>query len=136
MDPNRYTEKSQEALQSAQRLPSRRGHQQMDVEYLLMALLDQERGLASSILKKAEVSVDAVKVRLHRELEKLPRVSGDSSEAPGMTRRLAHGLLGQAEEEAKKLKDGFISVEHLLLGMAEDPGTTGRVLKEFGVTRA
>jgi ATP-dependent Clp protease ATP-binding subunit ClpB len=133
MDQNKLTEKSQEALQAAHRLAGKMGHQQMDVEHLLMALLDQERGLASSILNKAEVPVDAVKVRLHRELEKLPRVSGGSGEI-GITSRL-NRLLGQAEDEAKKLKDDFVSVEHFLLPIAEDSGAAGKVLKEFGLTR-
>ena len=70
MDQNHFTEKSLEALASAQRLAAKLGQQQMDVEHFLMALLDQERGLASAILAKAEVPVDAVKVRLHRSEER------------------------------------------------------------------
>ena len=68
MDPNRFTEKSLEALQAANRLAAKLSHQQMDVEHLLLALLDQERGLASSLLNKAEVPVEAVKLKVHREL--------------------------------------------------------------------
>jgi ATP-dependent Clp protease ATP-binding subunit ClpB len=134
MDQNRFTEKSLEALQSAQRLASKMDHQQMDVEHVLMALLDQEQGLAAAVLKKADVSVDAVKVKLHRELEKLPRVQGGSDQI-GITSRL-NRLLGQAEDEAKKMKDDYVSVEHLLLAMADDGGNAGKVLKEFGLIRA
>jgi ATP-dependent Clp protease ATP-binding subunit ClpB len=134
MDPNRFTEKSLEALQAANRLASKLNHQQMDVEHLLLALLDQERGLASSLLNKAEVAVDAVKLKVHRELEKLPRVSGGSGDV-SITSRL-NRVLGQAEDEAKKLKDEYISVEHLLLAILDDSGNAGKILKEFGINRA
>jgi ATP-dependent Clp protease ATP-binding subunit ClpB len=133
---NRLTEKAQEGLSAAQRLATRMGHQQLDVEHLLLALLDQERGLATSILNKADVSADALKIRLQRELERLPKVSTASGE-PGqvyVAGRL-NRLLSQAEDEAKRLKDDFISVEHLLLALTDDTGAAGRLLKEFGVTR-
>ncbi len=134
MDQNRFTEKSLEALSAAQRLAGKLGQQQMDVEHLLLALLDQERGLAASILNKAEVPVEGLKVKLHRELEKLPRISGGAGDI-GITQRL-NRLLGQAEDEAKKMKDDYVSVEHFLLAMLDDGGTAGKVLKEFGVNRA
>jgi ATP-dependent Clp protease ATP-binding subunit ClpB len=134
MDQNRFTEKSLEALSAAQRLAARLNHQQMDVEHLLLALLDQERGLASSILNKAEIPVDGIKVKVHRELEKLPRVTGGSGDV-GMTSRL-NRLIGQAEGEAQKLKDDYVSVEHFLLAMTDDSGAAGRILKDFGLTRA
>jgi ATP-dependent Clp protease ATP-binding subunit ClpB len=136
MDINRFTEKAQEALTGAQRLATRLGQTQVDVEHLLLSLLDQEHGLAPAILSKADVSVDALKVRLHRELERLPRVSGPSGapEQVYVSSRL-NRLLTQAEDEAKQLKDEYISVEHLLLAMIDDTGTAGRILKEFGVTR-
>src|SRR6266446_8638459 len=112
MDSNRFTEKSQEALNAAHRLASRLGQQQMDVEHVLLALLEQERGLATSVLGKAGVPVDALKPRVQRELERLPRVSGPAAgpDQIGITGRL-NRLLGQAEDEAKKLKDDFVSVE-------------------------
>ncbi len=134
MDQNRFTEKSLDALSGAQRLASKLSHQQMDVEHLLLALLDQDHSLIASILTRAEVAVEALKVRVHRELEKLPRVSGGGSSEVGITSRL-NRLLGQAEDEAKKLKDEYISVEHLVLAMFDDSGPAGKILKEFGVTR-
>jgi ATP-dependent Clp protease ATP-binding subunit ClpB len=136
MDINRFTEKAQESLAAAQRLATRLGQQQVDVEHLLLAMLDQEQGLAPAILSKSDISVDALKVRLHRELERLPRVSGPSGgpEQVLISSRL-NRLLTQAEDEAKQLKDDYISVEHLLLAMTDDTGTTGRILREFGVTR-
>jgi ATP-dependent Clp protease ATP-binding subunit ClpB len=133
MDNNHFTEKSLEGLSAAQRLAGKFQHQQMDTEHLLLALLDQERGLAPSLLNKADVPVEALKLKVQRELEKLPRVTGGSGEI-GITSRL-NRLLGLAEDEARQMKDDYVSVEHLLLAMLQDTGAAGRILKEFGVTR-
>jgi ATP-dependent Clp protease ATP-binding subunit ClpB len=136
MDINRFTESAQQGLSAAQTKAARLGNQQVDVEHLLAALLEQERGLASSILNKTEINTDALKQRVEEELARLPKVSGPSG-APDqiyVTGRL-NRLLAQAEDEAKKLKDDYISVEHLLLAMTDDGGTTGRIFKDFGVTR-
>jgi ATP-dependent Clp protease ATP-binding subunit ClpB len=132
MDINRFTEKAQEALQDAQRLAARSGQQHVDVEHLLAALLDQEPGLVSSILRKANVNLDGLKRRVQQELERLPRVSGGGESISSQLNR----LLMQAEDEAKHFKDEYVSVEHLLLALLADTGTTGRLLKEFGVSRA
>jgi ATP-dependent Clp protease ATP-binding subunit ClpB len=136
MDINRLTQKAQEALGAAQSKAARYGHQQVDVEHLLSALLDQENGLATSILSKSGVNVDAFKRRVEQELERMPRVSGGGGGADQIyvTGRL-NRVLAQAEEEAKKIKDEYVSIEHLLLAMIDDGGTAGRLLKEFGVTR-
>jgi ATP-dependent Clp protease ATP-binding subunit ClpB len=134
MDMNRLTEKSQEALSAAHRLAARFHHQQMGVEHLLLALLDQERGLAASLLGKAEVPVEAVKLRVQRDLEKLPRVTGAAADNISVSGPLQR-LLDKAEGEAKGLKDDYVSVEHLLLAMLDDSGPAGRALKEFGLTR-
>ena len=136
MDLNRFTEKAQQALSAAQTKAVRYSHQQVAVEHLLVALLEQERGLATSILNKAEVNVDGLKQRVEQELERLPKVSGPAG-APDqiyITGRL-NRLLAQAEDEAKKLKDDYVSIEHLLLALTDDTGTTGRILKESGTTR-
>src|SRR3954470_18988430 len=135
MDINRFTEKAQSALRDAQTVAVRLGHQQVDVEHVLLAILDQDNGLAPAILGKADILADALKIRVHREIERLPKVSGGGAEAPSITGRL-NRLLVQAEDEAKRLKDSFVSIEHLLLAMTDDGGATGRLLKEFGVTRA
>jgi ATP-dependent Clp protease ATP-binding subunit ClpB len=136
MDINRLTQKAQEALGAAQSNAARYGHQQVDIEHLLSALLDQEGGLATSIISKANVDVNSFKRRLEQELERMPRVSGAGAAADRIyvTARL-NRLLAQAEEEAKQLKDDYISIEHLLLAMMDDTGAAGRVFKEFGLTR-
>ncbi len=133
MDLNQFTEKAQQALSGAQKLAARLNHQQIEPEHALMALLDQEKGLAPAILQKAGVPVDAVEVKLQRELDRLPRVTGEGLE-PRLTQRLIK-MIDTAEAEAKKLSDEYVSVEHLLLAATADTGTAGRVLKDFGVTR-
>src|SRR5262249_30453920 len=136
MDINRFTEKAQEALAAAQHHAVEAGHQQLDVEHLLLALLEQEPGLALSFLRKADISVENLKRKVERELEKLPRVTSASGgpEQTYPTNRLTR-LLGQAENEAKRFKDDYVSVEHMLLPMIDDGGATGRLLKEAGLTR-
>jgi ATP-dependent Clp protease ATP-binding subunit ClpB len=135
MDINRFTEKVQQALNAAQTKAARYGHQQVEVEHLLAALLEQERGLATSILNKAEVDVESFKRQMEQALEGMPKISGASGapEQIYITARL-NRLLAQAEDEAKKLKDEYVSVEHLLLAMTEDQGAAGRAFKEHGVT--
>ncbi|MBN9122839.1 MAG: ATP-dependent chaperone ClpB [Planctomycetes bacterium] len=133
MDLNQFTEKAREALAGAQKIAARLNHQQVDSEHVLLSLLDQEKGLAPAVLQKAGVSVDAVTVELQRELDKLPRVTGQNVE-PRLTQRLVK-LIDAAESEAKKLNDEYVSVEHLLLAAIDDTGTAGKTLKEFGLTR-
>src|SRR5947208_17046938 len=115
MDFNRFTEKLQEAVRAAQGKAVRNGNQQVDVEHLLAALLDQEGGLASSILTRAGVDVRTLSARLNSELERLPKVSGSAAGVDQIyvTSRL-NKLLTAAEDEAAKLKDDYISVEHVL----------------------
>jgi ATP-dependent Clp protease ATP-binding subunit ClpB len=102
---------------------------------LLAALLAQEGGLATSIFSKADVDLENFRRRVEQEIERIPRISGAAAaDQIYITGRLTR-LLAQAEEEAKKLRDDYVSVEHLLLAMSEDGGATGRLLKESGITR-
>src|SRR6516225_7742244 len=78
MDINRFTEKLQEAIRSAQSKAVRYGHQQIDVEHLLAALLEQDGGLAASILQKAGINTESMAHRLEAELDRMPKVSGPS----------------------------------------------------------
>jgi ATP-dependent Clp protease ATP-binding subunit ClpB len=126
------TEKAQESLAAAQRLANRFGQQQVDVEHLLLALLEQESGLAGSILRKANVDVGRLRERAQQEIERLPKVAGASAES--MSSRLGR-VLNRAEDEARTFKDEYVSVEHLLLGLIEEGGPAARLLKEFGATR-
>ena len=136
MDANRFTEKARDALAGSQKLAAKFGQQQMDPEHLLVALLDQDRGLAPAILGKAGVPVDALTLKLQREIEKLPKVTSASGapENQYLSGRF-NKLIADAEDEAKRLKDEYVSVEHLLLAMADDRGPVGNLLREFGATK-
>ena len=135
MDINRFTEKLQESIRAAQTKAGRYSHQQLDVEHLLLSLLEQEGGLAVSILTRAGVDVDALKSSLEQELDRLPKVSvpAGPTDQIYVTTRL-NRLLGGAEDEAKKLKDEYISIEHVLLTALDDSGAAGRILKRSGLT--
>ncbi|MCB1054937.1 MAG: type VI secretion system ATPase TssH, partial [Acidobacteria bacterium] len=138
MDINRMTQKSQEALQAAQTKAVRYGHQQVDVEHLLLALLEQPEGLVPRLFQRMDVPVANLEQAIEAELERLPRVSGGAAEAGKVyvTQKLQK-LLVRAEDEAKRLKDEYVSVEHLILALL-DQGTdtpAGRVLAQFGVDR-
>jgi ATP-dependent Clp protease ATP-binding subunit ClpB len=137
MNINRMTLKVQEALGSAQSMATRRSHQQVDVEHLFTALLEQEGGLAAHLLAKAEMEPKIIMGKLLQELEKLPRVVVHGENATDqiyITGRM-NRLFTQAEDEAKNLNDEYISVEHLLLALLDDRGASGRMLKELKLTR-
>jgi ATP-dependent Clp protease ATP-binding subunit ClpB len=131
MDLNKLTEKSQDALRSAQSIAVQNSNNQLDVEHLLAALLRQENGLVPSLLKKANIPLDTFSMRVVQELDKLPKVSGTSG-APDqiyVTPRITK-VVSDAEAEAKKMKDDFVSVEHLLLAILGDNGPAGKLCKE------
>ena len=138
MDLEKLTQKAREALQAAQALALQHGHQEMDGEHLLLALLGQEEGLIPRLLERLDVAVAPLRARLEQDLSSRPKVSGDSGGGDRLyvTRRL-NALLVGAASEAKRLKDEYISVEHLLLAMVDEGKKTaaGRILAEFGVDR-
>jgi len=138
MDPNRLTQKSQEAFQEAQSKAVQLGHREVDGEHLLWALCRQEGGLVGRLLEKMNRPADVLVTELERELAKRPSVSGPGSE-PGqvyVTSRLNQTLV-DAEKQAKHLKDEYVSVEHLFLALVEEGQSTaaGKILKELGITR-
>jgi ATP-dependent Clp protease ATP-binding subunit ClpB len=137
MDTNRLTQKSQEALQAAQTKGLRYGHQQVDGEHLLLALLEQPEGLVPRLLNRMEISPETLKAEVEHDLSRRPRVSGPGAEAGKIyvTERLQQVFL-KAEDEAKRLKDEYVSVEHLMLALLDDPqAPAGRILAQAGVTR-
>ena len=132
MDLNRMTIKLQEALQAASAHAMRRSHQGIDVEHLLLALLEQDRGLATSLLEAAGVSAAAAKQATEQALAKLPQVQG-SGGSPGqlhVTSRLSQ-VITRAEQEMQALKDEYVSVEHVLMAMVDEGG----IFRRLGVTR-
>ncbi len=138
MDLNKFTEKSQAALMEAQNIATRNQHQAVDVEHLLLALLEQEGGLVARLFEKAKVAPDLLKAKVQEELNRIPRVSGSDMTGQGVyvTQRL-NKLLVVAQDQAKKLKDEYVSVEHLVLAMFDEPAGTGigRILKNLGIRR-
>ncbi|MBV9642917.1 MAG: ATP-dependent chaperone ClpB [Verrucomicrobia bacterium] len=138
MDLNKFTEKSQAALAEAQAIGTRLQHQAVDVEHLALALLEQEEGLIPRLVEKAGVAPDLLKSRIREALNRTPRVSGDtvSSQGAYVTQRL-NKLLVAAQDEAKKLRDEYVSVEHLVLAMFSEPTTTdiGKIFKTVDFRR-
>jgi ATP-dependent Clp protease ATP-binding subunit ClpB len=138
MDLSKFTEKSQSALMEAQNVATRHEHQAVEVEHLMLALLEQEGGLVARLFEKAKVSPDLLKTKLNDELARMPKVKGDTESTGGVyvTGRL-NRLLVKAQEEAKRLKDEYVSVEHLALAMFDEAGSTGigRILKNLNVRR-
>ncbi|NIS69370.1 MAG: AAA family ATPase, partial [Proteobacteria bacterium] len=136
MDVNRMTEKTQEALQSAQTIAARFGHQQIDPEHLLLALLEQREGLVPRILTTMGVSAEEIKSSVDKHLAGLPQVSGTGAGQMYMSQRLGK-VLDAAEKASQKLRDDYISVEHLLIALV-DEGTSspgGQILTQAGVSR-
>jgi len=138
MDLNRFTENSQSALVEAQTLATRSQHSAVDVEHLALALLQQDGGLVPRLFERAQVSPELLKARLEEEIARLPRVSGDSTASQGLqvTQRL-NQLLVTAQDEARKLKDEYVSVEHLVLALFAERASTpiGRIFRALGVKR-
>jgi ATP-dependent Clp protease ATP-binding subunit ClpB len=132
VDVNRMTHKLQEALQQAGGIATRRNHQGIDVEHLLLALLEQSDGLAPNLLEAAGVSTRAVVEAAERELGRRPQVSGSASASgqPFLTQRLGQ-LLTTAEDTMRALKDEYLSVEHVILAMVDEGG----VFRGLGLKR-
>ncbi|MEV6844450.1 ATP-dependent chaperone ClpB [Actinoplanes sp. NPDC051411] len=138
MDLSRLTQKSQEALHDAQSRAVRLGHTEVDTEHLLLALLEQPEGLVPRLLTAADTDPDALRAQVEAELSRRPRVTGPGA-APGqiyVTQRLSR-LLDAAEREAKRLRDEYVSVEHLVIAMLTEgrDGAAGRLLAGAGLTR-
>ncbi len=138
MDMNTLTQKSQEALQAAQTKALRYGHQEVDGEHLLLALLEQPEGLIPRLMERMEISVEALSHAVEEELDRRPKVSGPGSEAGKIyiTPRLQQLIL-RGQDEATRLKDEYVSVEHLLLALLEEGSSTAsaKILHSFNISR-
>jgi ATP-dependent Clp protease ATP-binding subunit ClpB len=130
---DRFTQKMQEALQSAQDLASRTQSPEIGNEHFLLALLDQGEGVTRPLLEKIGVSADALRSRLETDLARRPKVSGAASDL-----RMSNDLrrtLDAAENEMSKLKDEYVSAEHYLLALAGENNSVAKALKDLGGTR-
>ncbi|MEI8254429.1 MAG: Clp protease N-terminal domain-containing protein, partial [Deltaproteobacteria bacterium] len=130
---DRFTTKAREALADAQSEAARRGNPEVVPEHVLLALLRQDRGIAPALVQKAGVEPRDITGDLERALEKFARVQGGSE--PTLSRR-TRDLLQKSEDEAKALKDDFVSVEHVVLaGLKHDREVTA-LFKKHGVDEA
>ncbi|MGB8706588.1 MAG: AAA family ATPase [Dehalococcoidia bacterium] len=134
MRPERFTEQAREVLAASQGIASRYHHVQWDVEHILLALLEQKDGLTSQILDKLGANVEAIKARVEDSLARAPKATYESAQIYA-TPRIAR-LMDNVAHEADRLKDDFISTEHLLIAIAgDDRGESAAILKEFGIDR-
>lgn len=130
---DKLTIRAQEAVQNAQSIAERMNHQNIDAEHLLMALIDQTESIVPTVLQKLGVQLPVLRRYVEADLNKLPQVHG-ASVASYITPRFKQ-VLDKAFEEAERLKDEYVSTEHLLMALAEDTqGPAGRLLKQAGVT--
>tara|TARA_Y100001954_G_scaffold193158_1_gene208093 strand:+ start:67188 stop:69785 length:2598 start_codon:yes stop_codon:yes gene_type:complete len=138
MDPNTFTKKTQDAVSEAQSMAIRSGHQQIDCEHLLHALVTQEQGLVPQILRKLGVAADAYLGAVDAEIAKIPKVSGPGARPDQIlvTQRLQKVLVA-AGDQSKRMKDEFVSVEHVFLALMDEPSSTGvgRVNKQFNIDK-
>ncbi|MDP2729703.1 MAG: AAA family ATPase [Dehalococcoidales bacterium] len=132
MMQEKFTEQAREALALSQDLVRQYQHNQWDVEHILLALLQQERGLVGEILRDLGIDVDRVKQQVEAVLEIMPKVTYQTGQIYA-TPRIAQ-LFQTAESEAERLKDEFIGTEHLLISITRDErGEAAGILKRFGV---
>lgn len=135
MNFEKFTDKAQEAVVEAQQLAIKMDHQQVDGEHLHMAFLNQEDGLIPKLLQLCGVDTDEFRNDLNKELDKIPRVYGSGADQVYASRRF-NQLLLKGEDEAKKFKDEFVSVEHVYLVMIGERNTpSARLFAEYGVDR-
>jgi ATP-dependent Clp protease ATP-binding subunit ClpB len=134
MNINNYTEKAQEAVLGAQQLADREGHPEILPEHLLLTLVEQREGIVPEILRKMNADPAAVAAAVRAELTKLPRAQGGSQ--PGLSSRLRQ-VTDAAEAEAERLKDEYVSTEHLFLAIAGEGGKSpvARLLQARGISK-
>src|SRR3954453_12229411 len=131
MQLDRFTTKSQEAIQAALALAASRNHTEVQPEHLLAVLLEQQEGVVRAVLTKLEASPDVIRREVGAALDALPTITAGARE-PGNARELLDVLRG-AEREAGKLRDEYISTEHLLLALSEASGAAGDALPRHDV---
>jgi ATP-dependent Clp protease ATP-binding subunit ClpB len=131
---DKFTLKAQEAVQAAQNLAAERNHQEITPEHLLHALLEQHEGIVIPVLQRLGVDVSTVRAAVERELDKVPQVYGAAGQAYASP--IFESVLGAAWNEARQLKDEYVSTEHLLIAIAEEQESpAGAVLRESGASR-
>lgn len=139
MNIEKLTQKAQSAIQAAREVSIRFGHQEVDVEHLLLALLIQEDGLVPQVLPKCGASFADIKARTEQELASRPHVSGDTEMGKIYVTQAFNELLVRAQDHASRLQDEYISVEHLLLAMTDSAASktkAAKILSDGGITQS
>ncbi|NOX66692.1 MAG: AAA domain-containing protein, partial [Chlorobi bacterium] len=131
---DKLTVKAQEVVQSAVEIAQNYNNQVVEPEHLLAAMLQDAGGVAESMIQKTGANVNQLKIKIGELLEKLPKVTGAGIGNQQMSMNTAQ-LLDKAVEEARNLKDEFISTEHLLLAMTSDSGNVGKLLNDSGISK-
>ncbi|MBL6968421.1 MAG: type VI secretion system ATPase TssH, partial [Desulfobacteraceae bacterium] len=132
---DKFTLKAQEVIQASQQLAERFGHQQIEPEHLIMAILEQRDGVVPPLLGKIGVDQNQLIRSFQSALEKLPKVSGAGYGQAYLSQH-AKGVLDRAFSEAKQVKDEFVSLEHILLAVTDEKkGEAARLLGSAGITR-
>jgi ATP-dependent Clp protease ATP-binding subunit ClpB len=131
---NKLTVKGQEVVQSALEIAQNYNNQILEPEHLLAALIQESGNIADTILRKTGGNVDAIKIKVNSLLEQMPKVTGTAVGNQQMSQNLAK-LFDTAADEANKLKDEYVSTEHLLLSLSDDKGKAGQLLRDNGVSR-
>jgi len=134
MRQEKFTEQAQDAIQASQQMAMQFKHSQWDVEHILLALLVQKQGLVSEILKELNANVDSVRDQLEEVLQKTPKAAYQTGQIYATPRIVQ--LMNRAEEEAKRLKDEFISTEHLFIAIVSDEkGEAAKILHGAGINQ-
>jgi len=134
MNINKYTEKAQEAILAAQQLADREGNPEIVPEHLLLTLIEQREGIVPEIIRKMNADPTAVATAIRAELNKLPRAEGGSQ--PGLSARVRK-VTDAAESEAQRLKDEYVSTEHLFVAIASEGSRSpaARLLEQFRINK-
>ena len=133
LGPERFTEQAQESLSNSQLILNRYRHNQWDCEHILMALIEQEKGVPAEILNELGLNIDVLHSRVHSMLENADKTAGSSNQIYETPR--LNELFVRADTEAKRLNDEFIGSEHLLVALTqEDTGEVSEVLEEFDIS--
>jgi len=137
IDTNKLTQKAQEALRLAQSTALRYSHQEVDCEHLLLALIQQEGGLVPTLLERMSVPVKDLEARVEESLDAKPRINGGGEAGKVYVTQRLGKVLVRAEDEAKRLKDEYVSVEHLLLAIVEECRGTevAKTISGLGIDR-
>lgn len=133
MQFDKFTIKSQEAMSGAQAAASENGHQSIEDMHLISAMLKQKEGVMIPVLQKLEINIEELKTKVDKLIKNAPKVSGAPAQI--FISNELNNILNDAFKEVRQLKDEYVSIEHILIAMAQSSGKVGEILKQYGVTR-